>query len=284
MDLHLARKKVLISGGTKGIGRAVTLAFGCEGADVAVFGRHDLQKDCPTTQLKNEGRKASFCRVDIRHENQVISGVKQVIEEFGRIDIFVNCAGVLGYEPVTKITSHELHRIIETNTMGVVFVTREVAKHMVSRKQGSIVLIGSTIQFNPSYAESSYRISKAGVQVFAETAALELAPYGIRVNCVSPCLTNSPNFLGDVLKPIWADEKRKEKLLRAFPLGRIGEPEDIAPAVLFLASDQTGYITGANLVVDGGFKLRPLILKTKDEILKMNLPEKEEGKSNGLAV
>ncbi len=160
MDLHLTGKKVLVSGGTKGIGRAVTLAFGHEGADVAVFARHRLEEDCPVTQLRSEGRKAEFYQVDIRYEDQVISGVKQVIEDFGWIDIFVNCAGVLGYEPVTKITSQEMHRIIETNTMGVVFATREVAKHMVSRRQGSIVLISSTIQFNPSYAESSYRMRR----------------------------------------------------------------------------------------------------------------------------
>lgn len=273
MNLHLTGKKVLVSGGTKGIGRAVTLAFGHEGAEVAVFARHKLQKDCPVAKLKDEGKHAAFYQVDIRYENQLVSGIKQVINEFGQIDIFISCAGVLGHEPLTKITSQEIHRIVETNTIGVVFATREVARNMIPRRQGSIVLISSTIYFNPSYAESSYRISKAGLQVFAETAALELAPYGIRVNCVSPGLTNSPNFLGNILKPIWTDEKRKAELLAAFPLGRIGEPEDIAPAVLFLASDQASYITGANIVVDGGFKLRPLMLKTKDEIFKMNLPK-----------
>ncbi|MCD6219625.1 SDR family oxidoreductase [Candidatus Calescamantes bacterium] len=276
MDLHLRGKKVLISGGTKGIGRAVTLAFGEEGAEVAVFARNKLKKDdCPVEQLKNQGKTAFFYQLDIRNEEEVILGVKKVIEDLGCIDILVNCAGILGYEPVTKITSKEFHRIIETNTFGVAFLVREVAKHMVQRRKGSIVLISSTIQFNPSYAESAYRISKCGVQALAETAALELAPYGIRVNTVSPGLTDSPNFLGEVLKSIWADKKRKEELLSSFPLGRIGKPEDVAPVVLFLASDQAHYITGANIVVDGGFSLRPLVLKTKDEIFKMNLPDRD---------
>ena len=273
MDLHLTGKKVLVFGGTKGIGRAVTLAFGHEEAEVAVFARHKLQEDCPVAKLMDEGKRASFYQVDLRDENQIISGIKRVINEFKQIDIFVNCAGVLGYEPLTRITSQEIHRIVETNTIGVVFATREVARHMIPRRQGSIVLISSTIYFNPSYAESSYRISKAGLQVFGETAALELAPYGIRVNCICPGLTNSPNFLGNALKSIWTDEKRKAELLAAFPLGRIGEPEDIAPTVLFLASDQAGYITGTNIVIDGGFKLRSLVLKTQDEIFKMNLPK-----------
>ena len=280
MDLGLTGKKVLVSGGTKGIGRAITLSFGQEGAEVAVFARHKLGEDCPVEQLKKEGKKAVFYKVDIRREKEVVSGIKRVIEEFGHIDILINCAGILGYEAVTKITNEELRRIIETNTMGVVFLVREVAKHMVPRRKGSIVLISSTIQFNPSYAESAYRISKCGVQAFAETAALELAPYGIRVNCVAPGLTNSPNFLGKVLEPIWADERRKEELLSAFPLGRIGKPEDVSPAVLFLSSDQANYITGATLVVDGGFKLRPLVLKTKEEIFKMNLSGKGREKVN----
>ncbi len=271
MDLGLSHKRVLVSGGTKGIGRAITLAFGREGAHVAVFASRVPAKDDPVQELQNEGRNAHFYQVDVSKESDVVKNVAKVIDDLGGLDILVVVAGITGeYQPVTKITTENLDNVLGVNLKGCVTVVRQVAKHMVAQESGTIVITSSTIVLNPSYFEACYRASKCAVMGFAETAALELACYGIRVNCVAPGLTTSPNFVGPILQKLERNPELKAELLKSFPLGRWGEPEDVAPAVLFLASDQAGFITGETVFVDGGFKLRPLVLQTTEEILSSN--------------
>ena len=132
------------------------------------------------------GRKAFVMEVDVSVEDQVIRFVQLPLAELGCIDIFVSNAGIIEWEPVTKITLECWNRILAVNLTGAMLSAREVAKHMVERRKGVMLFTSSTIQFNPAYKEAAYRVSKTGVQVFAETAAIELAPYGIRVNTVSP--------------------------------------------------------------------------------------------------
>jgi NAD(P)-dependent dehydrogenase (short-subunit alcohol dehydrogenase family) len=142
---------------------------------------------------------------------------------------------------------------------------------MVESKKGVMLFTSSTIQFNPAYKEAAYRVSKTGVQVFAETAAVELAPYGIRVNTVSPGLINSPNWAKGVLPKAANDPETGEGFMSNIPLGRLGLPSDVGAAYAFLASDKASFATGANIVLDGGFTLRPLVLVSPDEIRNMNL-------------
>ena len=134
-----------------------------------------------------------------------------------------------------------------------------------------MLFTSSTIQFNPAYKEAAYRVSKTGVQVFAETAAIELAPYGIRVNTVSPGLINSPNWAKGVLPKVASDPITRESFMGNIPLGRLGLPVDVGSAYAYLASDKASFATGANIVLDGGFTLRPLVLVTPEEIRNMNL-------------
>jgi len=133
------------------------------------------------------------------------------------------------------------------------------------------LFISSTIQFNPAYKEVAYRVSKTGVQVLAETAAIELAPYGIRVNTVSPELINSPNWAKGVLLKAANDPQTGEGFMGKIPIGCLGVPEDVGAAYAYLTSDLALFPTGANIVLDGGFTLRPLVLISQDEIRKMNL-------------
>jgi len=266
MNFSLTGKAALVTGGGRGIGRAIAIALAGEGVDVAIANRNAY--DETVEELEATGSRAFGIRADVSQEDQAVGMVKQVIETFGRIDIYVNNAAVYCYEPVTKITTAQWLKTINTNLTGAVCACREVARHMISRREGTIVIVSSTIQYMPAYKEAAYRSSKTGLQAYAETLALELAPFGIRVNTVSPGII----YIGQKnVDEVLADPQRKKEFLVNIPIGRIGLPEEVAPAVLFLASDGARYLTGSNIVVDGGFTLRPLVLITQEEIEEMNL-------------
>ena len=272
MDLGLDGKKALVTGGERGIGRDICLSLAREGVDIAYCDvKIESGKESTQEQVRVLGRRAFVMEVDVSVEDQVIRFVQTAIDELGCIDIFVSNAGMIEWEPITKITLECWNRILAVNLTGAMLCTREVARHMVRRNKGVMLFTSSTIQFNPAYKEAAYRVSKTGVQVFAETAAIELAPYGIRVNTISPGLINSPNWAKGVLEKAVNDPKSGEGFMGNIPLGRLGLPEDVGSAYAFLASDKASFATGTNLVFDGGFTLRPLVLVTQEEIRKMNL-------------
>jgi NAD(P)-dependent dehydrogenase (short-subunit alcohol dehydrogenase family) len=272
MDLGLSGRTALVTGGERGIGRQVCLALAREGVDIA-FCDINIEAGDGSTQaeIRKMGRKALAVEIDVSVEEQVVGFVQAAIASLGSLDIFVSNAGMIEWEPVTKITLECWNRILAVNLTGAMLSTREVARHMVSRRKGVMLFTSSTIQFNPAYKEAAYRVSKIGVQVFAETAAIELAPYGIRVNTVSPGLINSPNWAKGVLVKAASDPKTGEGFMGNIPLGRLGLPEDVGSVYAFLASDLASFATGTNIVFDGGFTLRPLVLVSQDEIRNMNL-------------
>jgi glucose 1-dehydrogenase len=271
MELGLKGKTVLITGGARGIGKAIACAFAAEKANLAIV---DMEPEPDDGLLQKEhGIDILSIKADLSVEEEVIHSVQKAVDAFGAIDIFVNVAGIISYEPITKITLKEWHRILDTNLTGAMMCCREVCKHMIENKSGSIIVISSTIQFMPAYREAAYRVSKTGLQVFTETVALEMAPYGIRVNTVSPGIIYSEHWSKDTLGPTLKDSVLGPRLLESIPLGRTGKPEDIGDTVVFMASDRCPYITGTNIIVDGGFHLRPLILISNEEIRTMNLPD-----------
>jgi NAD(P)-dependent dehydrogenase (short-subunit alcohol dehydrogenase family) len=272
MDLELMGKNALVTGGERGIGRDICLSLAREGVDIA-YCDLQIEKGEGSTQelVKNLGRNAFRREVDVSDEGQVVGWVQEAIRDLSHIDIFVSNAGLIEWEPITKITLECWNRILAVNLTGAMLCTREVARHMVERMKGVMLFTSSTIQFNPAYKEAAYRVSKTGVQVFAETAAIELAPYGIRVNTVSPGLINSPNWAKGVLPKAASDPKTGEGFMGNIPLGRLGLPVDVGAAYAYLASDKASFATGANIVLDGGFTLRPLVLVTPEEIRSMNL-------------
>lgn len=272
MDLGLTGKNALITGGERGIGRDVCLSLAREGVNIAYCDiKIENGKGSAREAVMDLGRKVFVREVDVSDEDQVVQLVKDVIGELGCIDIFVSNAGIIEWEPITKITLECWNRILAINLTGAMLCTREVARHMVERRKGVLLFTSSTIQYNPAYKEAAYRVSKTGVQVFAETAAIELAPYGIRVNTVSPGLIQSPNWAKGVLTKAASDPKTGEGFMSNIPLGRLGLPADVGAAYAYLASDQSSFATGANIVLDGGFTLRPLVLVSTEEIKSMNL-------------
>jgi NAD(P)-dependent dehydrogenase (short-subunit alcohol dehydrogenase family) len=272
MDLELSGKKALVTGGERGIGREVCLALAREGVDIAYCDiKLNAAEESTQGVVRRLGRTVLAMEADVSDEQQVITFVQKVIDELGCIDIFVSNAGVIAWEPITKITLECWNRILAVNLTGAMLCTREVARHMVARRKGVILFTASTIQYNPAYKEAAYRVSKTGVQVYAETAAIELAPYGIRVNTVSPGLINSPNWADGILPKTAADPEIGAPFMGNIPLGRLGLPQDVGAAYAFLASEKASFATGANIVLDGGFTLRPLVLVKPEEIRAMNL-------------
>jgi NAD(P)-dependent dehydrogenase (short-subunit alcohol dehydrogenase family) len=272
MDLGLNGKNALITGGERGIGRDVCLSLAREGVNIAYCDiKVEEGKDSTQQEIRNIGRNVFAIEVDVSNEDQVIEFVQAAIRKLGDIEIFVSNAGIIEWEPITKITLECWNRILAVNLTGAMLCTREVAKHMVEKKKGVMLFTSSTIQFNPAYKEAAYRVSKTGVQALAETAAIELAPYGIRVNTVSPGLINSPNWAKGVLSRAANDPQTGEGFMGNIPLGRLGLPTDVGAAYAYLASDKAMFATGANIVLDGGFTLRPLVLVSQDEIRNMNL-------------
>jgi len=273
MDLGLENKTALVTGGGRGIGRAIALALAREGSHVAVASR-DPEVET-VREIEALGVRALRLCVDVSDEQQVIGMVRHTIEAFGHLDIFVNNAGHHWHEPVTKMTTENWMKTINTNLSACIWACREVAQHMVARRQGSILIVASTIQFNPGYKESSYRVSKVGLKAYAETLALELGRFNIRANVLSPGIF--PTKLAANLKEAMADPVLGPALLQSIPLGRLGNPEECGDIAAVLLSDKmSSYITGADVVVDGGFKLRPLTLVEQEEITEMNLWDPED--------
>jgi NAD(P)-dependent dehydrogenase (short-subunit alcohol dehydrogenase family) len=272
MDLGLQGKNALVTGGERGIGRDICLSLAREGVAVA-YCDIQIERGPGSTQqaVRDQGGQAIATEVDVSQEAAVVAWVQAAIAELGHVDIFVSNAGIIEWEPITKITLESWNRILAVNLTGAMLCAREVARHMVGRRRGVMLFTSSTIQYNPAYKEAAYRVSKTGVQVLAETAAIELAPYGIRVNTVSPGLIDSPNWANGILPKAATDPATGEGFMNNIPLGRLGQPTDVGAAYAFLASDKTSFATGANIVLDGGFTLRPLVLISQEQIRSMNL-------------
>ena len=271
MQLGLNGKTALITGGERGIGQAIALAFAEEGARVAIADRRICDGPESTVEiLKAKGVDALALSVDISRENEVIRMVKTTIDKFGTIDVFVNNAGIHHHEPVTKITTDAYKTVLDTNLSAAIWGCREVCRHMIARRQGVVILVASTIVLNPGYKEAVYRMSKAGLRAYAGTLALEMAPYGIRACTVSPGIIQTSLSKGTLELFFASRAENRERLVGSIPLRRLGEAQEIASFVVFLASGRATYATGCDVVVDGGFSLRPLLLINDEEVQQMN--------------
>ena len=239
---------VLITGALTGIGRAAAFAFAREGNRVVVSGRHEEVGQALAAELREFGGKAEFIRADVRREDDVRSLVDQTIARFGRLDAAVNTAGTEGKPgPVTEQTAESYAATFDTNVLGTLLSMKHELRVMLGQRRGSVVNVSSTYGHAGTPNASVYAASKHAVEGLTTSAALEVAGSGVRVNAVAP----GPTETG-MLNRFTGSAERKAGLISTVPLGRVGEPDEIANAILFLCSDRASFISGHVLSVDGG--------------------------------
>lgn len=245
--ISLKDKVALITGGSRGLGRAIVLLFARAGCEVAINYRGDK---AGAVSVRDEavgfGVKARGYRADVADKSQVDGMVASVIEDFSRIDIVVNNAGIWKYNPIDEMTEGSLKRTIDVNLLGSFYSIMAVVPHMKKRKSGCIINISSTAGQRGEAFYSPYGASKSAVIGLTKSLAPELADYNIRVNCVAPGW-----FETDMSHDALLGEGRA-KVIGQIPLSRVGRPDELAGPVLFLASDLATFITGEILNVNGG--------------------------------
>jgi NAD(P)-dependent dehydrogenase (short-subunit alcohol dehydrogenase family) len=239
---------ILITGALTGIGRATALAFAREGAHLVVSGRHEEEGEKLVAEVRKLGAEAEFVRSDVRHETEIQSLVDKTVARFGRLDVAVNNAGTEGTPgPVTEQTAESYAAIFDTNVLGTLLSMKHELRVMLTQGYGSIVNVSSTAGRAGMAGASVYVASKHAVEGLTKAAAIEVAEFGIRVNAVAP----GPIETG-MLKRFTGTAEKKAALVAGVPLKRVGAPEEIAHTIMFVASDQASFITGASIPVDGG--------------------------------
>jgi NAD(P)-dependent dehydrogenase (short-subunit alcohol dehydrogenase family) len=239
---------ILITGALTGIGRATAAAFAKDGASIVVSGRREAEGKALEAELRSLGAEAAFIRADVRHEDDVRSLIDQTVARFGRIDAAINAAGTEGRPgPVIDQTAESYAATFDTNVLGTLLSMKHELRVMQAQGRGSIVNISSTYGHEGAAGASVYAASKHAVEGMTKSAALEGASSGVRVNAVAP----GPTETG-MLSRFTGTAERKAVLAKSVPLGRVGQPAEIAGAAVFLASEKSSFITGQILTADGG--------------------------------
>lgn len=240
----------LVVGGAQGIGKAIGVRLGREGASVAIADIDCPMMDAAINEMCAEGSPARRLLCDVRDSEQVKAMVDQVLQWYGRIDTLMYIAGIAPTAPFLEMNEATWDNTLDTNLRGAFLVSRAVTPHMVARGRGNLVFMASTNCWDAEPQLAHYNVSKAGLYLLAKTLARELGPHGIRSNAVGPGFIQTR-----LTQPILNDEKFMKKYDPArglIPLGRLGTPEDVAGPALFLASDDASFVNGVLLFVDGG--------------------------------
>ncbi|MGF6812395.1 NAD(P)-dependent dehydrogenase (short-subunit alcohol dehydrogenase family) [Paraburkholderia sp. Clong3] len=239
---------VLITGALTGIGRATAFAFARSGARLVVSGRRAAEGAALEAELRVAGAEAHFVQADVRRDDEVRNLVDQTVARYGRLDVAVNNAGTEGRPgPVVEQTADSYADTFDTNVLGTLLSLKHELRVMTAQKAGSIVNISSTYGHEGAAFASVYAGSKHAVEGITKSAALEVASTGVRVNAVAPGPTDT-----GMLDRFTSTAENKAALAATVPLARIGKPDDIATAVLYLAADGAAFVTGQILTVDGG--------------------------------
>lgn len=250
MEFDFSDKVALVTGGGRGIGRAIALSFSSKGAVVIIF--DVLEEDARLTlnEISERGGKGEFYKVDVSNLSEVKDKVNEILRKHGKIDILVNNAGIVYTKPFIECLPEEWNRVIEVNLIGVFNTCYAVFPHMLQRRYGKIINIASVAgkRGGGIFGNSIYAASKGGVIAFTKALAREGGPYGVNVNAICPGPTETRMLNG-------FPEDRKRAFMETIPLRRFGRPDDIAYAVLFLASDYANFITGEMMDVDGGIMM-----------------------------
>jgi len=249
-DFSLAGKVTLVTGASRGIGRACALACAAAGSDI-VLGVRDVSASAGlVAELEGTGRKVLPVELDIPNKAHIAQAVDAALATFGRIDILVNNVGVAPGNLAELVEEKDLDEILDVNIKGTFLMTQAVGRHMIKRNGGRIINISSQAGTVALRGEAIYCMSKAAINHLTRCLAAEWARYDITVNTVSPTFIHT-----DGTAPFLSDADNRKATLDHIPLGRIGETDDVVGAVVFLASPAASLITGANLLVDGGWSV-----------------------------
>jgi len=243
--LELAGKVALVTGAAQGIGKAIALLLAKNGAEVVVSDINLEKAQETANEIQGMGRRSFAIKVNVTDLKDVERMVGAIVEQFGRIDILVNNAGITRDRLILRMTEEDWDAVLDVNLKGTFSCTKAVIRYMSKQKSGKIVSIASVSGEMGNPGQANYAASKAGVIGFTKTIAREFAGRGINVNAIAPGYIQTP--MTDAVP-----EKAKEELKRMIPMERLGQPEDVAQAVLFLVSENSSYITGQVLNVNGG--------------------------------
>jgi len=246
---RFAGRVALVTGASSGIGRACALALGREGARVLAAGRRRERLEAVVRAVQDAGGEAAALTGDVRDEAVCARWVEEARKRFGGLDLLVNAAGVLGPGGVLDTTPAEWDRMMDSNLRSVFLLTRAAAPALIERR-GAIVNLSSVAGPRPYLNLLAYCVSKAGVDQLTRCAALDLAPHGVRVNAVNPGVVVTELHTVTQAVPDYAGFLERSKTTH--PIGRVGQPEEVAALVLYLLSGEAGWITGATMSIDGG--------------------------------
>ena len=247
----LTGQVAIITGARRGMGRTHALTLAKAGAKVVVsdISLENCQK--VVEEIKKNGGEAMAVKCDVSKKNEVDEMVKKTIDKFSKIDVLVNNAGICQFVPFLEMTEEDWDKTLDINLKGYFLCGQAAAKEMAKQKSGGIINIASVAMGQPGVGFPNiahYCASKGGIVGMTEALAVELAPYNIRVNAISPGMIETP-----MIEPVKSDQKTTEAMLAKVPMHRIGKPEEVSSLVLFLASDESSYMTGSTVVVDGGW-------------------------------
>jgi NAD(P)-dependent dehydrogenase (short-subunit alcohol dehydrogenase family) len=247
----LAGKIALVTACSRGIGQACAVALAEAGADL-VLGLHDLRRGAGLARrIERMGRRVLPVQMDVSRLDQIRGAVREAVRRFGRIDVLVNNAGIGASSPAERVTEADFDRTLAVNLKGTFFTAQAVGKVMIRQRSGRIVNVGSQAGAVALPTESVYCMTKAGIAHLTRCLALEWARFGVTVNAVAPTFIETPGTRR------WLDDRAfRASVVKRIPLGRVGVPEDVAGPVVFLCSDAASLITGATLMVDGGWTIQ----------------------------
>jgi NAD(P)-dependent dehydrogenase (short-subunit alcohol dehydrogenase family) len=245
----LTGRIALVSGGSKGLGRAIARALARAGADVAITSRTQHELDVVAAELCQDGRRALAVCADVSDENSVRSLVQRVVDHFGRIDILVNNAGIGDTSAVVDMDQVHWDQVMGVNLRGPMLCCKHVGPQMIQQRSGKVINVASVLASRVARYMSAYAASKAALVQFTRSLALEWIRHNIHVNALCPGY-----FLTDMNAAFFASD-RGRKLIADLPIGRLGDLRELEGAAVFLASDATSYVTGTTLYVDGGHAL-----------------------------